>query len=693
MLLLIFLGLGIAAPVAAQKPAVRVACIGNSVTYGWGLQDRGRNSYPAVLQQRLGSGYQVENFGHSGATLLRKGHNPYYKTAAFQAALRFRPQIAVIHLGLNDTDPRNFPLYRDDFIPDYNWLIDTLQKTNPGIKIYICKMTPIFTGHPRFLSSTQNWYEALQQDIEQVARTRQLPLIDFHEALHNRPDLFTDAATLHPNRSGAAELARIVYQYLSGNFGGLQLPPVYTSNMVLQRDQPIRIQGLADAGSRIRIRWKEKTYQAQAGYNGKWQTELPAAAADRKGRRMEISDGSRRIRIDNILIGDVWLCAGQSNMYYPLSQSLGADSLIRHSDPGRPLRLFNYDVYAQTDNKAWSPEALIKANELDFFSGSWHTDGPAAAAAFSAVGYVFGQQLQSRLGVPVGLIEVAVGGSPLISWLSREALEKDPLFAPAFKNWRQSDYLMGWCRQRADENLKNTKQPYQRHSYEPAFNFEAAIEKLVPFPLKGIIWYQGESDAENAELYEKLFPLMVRDYRRQWHSELPFYYVQLSSIQRPGWNYFRDLQRRLLEKIPHSGMAVTSDLGDPVDVHYKDKIPVGSRLARLALHFSYHLNIVPSGPLFQRAGLAGDQINIAFKYSKGLRTSDGQALRGFEIQTARGEFLKVPAFIHQDRVYLQIPADLAVIKIAYGWQPFTRANLVNQEGLPASSFIYSIQHP
>lgn len=145
------------------QQVIKVACVGNSVTAGWGLQNPGQESYPAQLQHLLGNGYAVKNFGHSGATLLKKGHNPYYRTAAFQQLLSFRPQIAIIHLGLNDTDPRNYPNYRDDFIPDYNWLIDTLKKQNPQIKIFICRLTPIFTGHSRFLSSTNEWYNDLQK--------------------------------------------------------------------------------------------------------------------------------------------------------------------------------------------------------------------------------------------------------------------------------------------------------------------------------------------------------------------------------------------------------------------------------------------------------------------------------------------------------------------------------------------------
>ncbi len=674
-----------------QNKQIRVACIGNSVTWGWGLKDPANNSYPSLLGKKMGAGFEVKNFGHSGATLLKKGHNPYYKTKVFRDMLQFAPDIAIIHLGLNDTDPRNFPHYRDEFIPDYNWLLDTIRKTNPQIKIYVCKLTPIFTGHSRFLSSTLTWYNDLQQRIETVARQNTLPVIDLNEALHNRPDLFPDPATLHPNEEGVAIIAHTVYQHLTGNFGGLWLPPVFADNMVLQRRQPLKIWGRANAGSSVTVKFMQFSQTVRADYNGKWQLNLPSSEAVAEPQVLEISNGSNKRILRNILIGDVWLCSGQSNMYFPLSQSAGGDSLIRKADPDQPLRLLKYRPFAETDNREWSQQALKRANELDFFSGNWQLNSKEAAAGFSAVGYIFGARILKEEKVPVGLIEISVGGSPLISWVSRHTLESNPLFTPAFKNWRQSDYIMQWCRDRADLNLKNAASPSQRHSYEPSYNFEAALEKLIPFSLTGVAWYQGESDAENAELFQQLFPLFVKDWRQQWGKELPFYYVQLSSIERPSWNYFRDVQRRLLETVPRSGMAVTSDLGDPSDVHYKNKIPVGERLARLALHHTYRKNILPSGPLFLSATRSGNTIQVNFRYSKGLQTSGDQPLTGFEIETQKGEFIPAKATIKNNRVIVELPPGVSAYKIAYAWRPYTRANLVNKDQLPASTFIASVK--
>lgn len=673
-----------------QNP-IKIACIGNSVTYGYGLADPAIQSYPALLQKKMGNSYLVKNFGHSGATLLRKGHNPYYKTKAFADALNFKADIAVLHLGLNDTDPRNFPNYRDDFIPDYNWLIDTLKKSNPEMKIYVCQLTPIFTGHSRFLSSTFTWYHELQQSISRAAAVNKTPVINFYSALHNRPDLFTDVPTLHPNEAGAAKIAEVVYQHIIGNFGGLQIPNVFNNNMVLQRDKPITIWGKANAGTLVSVSFTNITKKMLVDAEGNWVVRFPAMKANTIPQKMVIINNGRQIIFSNILVGDVWLASGQSNMYFSLAQTKSGDSLAGIATKQKNIRLLKYRPYAETDNTAWDSAALKKANDLDFFSGIWKMNEMSAAKEFSGVAYAFAAKIQKEINVPVGIIEIAVGGSPQISWVSRLALESDPLFEPAFKNWRSSDYIMQWCRERANTNLKSASFSFQRHTYEPSYNFEAGIEKIVPFTIKGIIWYQGESDAENAELYKKLFPVFVKDWRNQWKENLPFYFVQLSSIERPSWNYFRDIQRQLLNEIPNSGMAVTTDLGDRTDVHYKDKIPVGNRLAILALKNTYHRKIVSEGPLLDTILINKNTAVISFTNADGLKAANGTALDGFEIIDNKGLFHRSAAIIQNNKILLRLPENIVVKKIVYGWEPFTRANLVNAAQLPASTFLYELK--
>lgn len=671
----------------ARTPKIKIACIGNSVTFGYTLPDPATESYPALLQERLGDHYEVRNFGHSGATLLKRGHNPYYKTKEFLKAVGFRPDIAIIELGLNDTDPRNWPNYRDDFMPDYNWLLDTLRSGNPKMKIFICTMTPIFTGHPRFMSSTQFWYKEIQQLIPKIAKNNQASLIDLYQPFHDRPDLITDDWTLHPNVMGAVKLCDIIYQYITGDFGGLKVADIFTDNMVLQRGKPVTIWGTADAGTMVTIAFDDKTRELVVPSNGKWLASFPPLKASSIPRKIKVENEGHEVVFKNILIGDVWLCSGQSNMYFPLSQAMGGEDAARKADPAANLRLFKYVPFAETDNHPWDSIEMAKANALDFYHGQWKLNNMATANGFSAIGYWFGKKIQQEEGIPVGLIELAVGGSPQISWMSRSALEHDALLEPALLNWRHSDYIMSWCRERADENLKYASSSFQRHPYDPSFNFEAGISKLIRFPIKGVVWYQGESDADNAELYRMGFPVFVKDWRSHWGYDFPFYYVQLSSIGRPSWNYFRDAQRRLLGVVPNSGMAVSSDLGDSVNVHYTDKRPVGLRLAHLALHDAYGKeNIVPNGPLPEFAVYDGNKIEISFSQSDGLVASDGKVLRGFKIQNDMDYLHEVKATIHNDKVYIDVPNGEKVQQVMYAWDPFTRANLVNGAGLPASTF-------
>lgn len=679
------------ATLAAQSHKIKVACIGNSVTYGYTLSDPSTQSYPALLQQRLGSGYEVRNFGHSGATLLRKGHRPYDKTPEFREALNLHADIAIIDLGLNDTDPRDWPAYRDDFMRDYRWLIDTLRASNPRMKVYICTLTPVFTGHPRFMSSTLSWYTEVQKLIPVIARQNGATLVDLYGPLHDRPDLFTDPPTLHPNRKGAAKLSDIVYCYLTGDYGGLQLADIFSDNMVLQRGRPVCFWGTANAGTMVKVRFNKQTRSAVTAASGKWKVTFPSMKGGHKTWTAVISDKGKTMTLRNMLVGDVWLCAGQSNMYFPLAQSTGGH--VAASRAGRKdLRLFRYVPYAETTAAPWDSAALAKADDLDFFSGTWKRDDSLSASAFSAVGYYFGRRILEKEDVPVGLIELATGGSPLISWLDRRTLETHPLFEPALHDWLHSDYIMGWCRRRAAVNLKDATSPYQRHPYDPCFNFEAGIAKITAFPIKGVIWYQGASDADNPELFSRLFPVFVKDWRRSWGYDFPFYYVQLSSLDRPSWNHFRDAQRRLLKVIrAPAGMAVTIDLGDSTNVHYPDKKPVGLRLADLALNRTYHeKQIVATGPAVEEAKKRGDSIVVSFGSAAGLTTSDSRPLRGFELIDEEGDFLPVHAVIRGNQVRMAVPSGKVISRVVYGWKPFTRANLVNGAKRPAPTFMMKL---
>ena len=238
--------------VVLMLPAkVKVACVGNSITYGYGTANPLTDSYPAQLQGLLGEDYEVGNFGLSGATLLTRGHKPYVHTEAFRRALAFGADIVVIHFGINDTDSRDWPHFRDDFIPDYMALIDSFRVANPSCRIFVSLLSPLGVHHPCFESGTRDWQWDIQEAIAQVARNKDVELIDFHSLLYAYPQIIRD--NVHPNREGLGMMAAYVKSVITGDFGGLRLPSIYGSQMVLPHGRSFTMQGTANAGSHVLI--------------------------------------------------------------------------------------------------------------------------------------------------------------------------------------------------------------------------------------------------------------------------------------------------------------------------------------------------------------------------------------------------------------------------------------------------------
>lgn len=687
LLLVLFCLTTLQLPAAAKRKKgaaqpVRVACVGNSITYGTGIADREHFSYPVQLQQMLGNGYVVGNFGKPGATLLYKGHRPYVEQTEFKEALRFKGDIAVIHLGINDTDPRNWPNYRDEFVKDYLSIMDSLRAANPKVRFILARMTPIADRHPRFQSGTKQWHDEIQTSIETVARVSGAELIDFHEPLYPYPNLLPDA--IHPNPEGAGILAKTVYGGITGNYGGLSMSSLYADYMVLQHDVPLDIHGTANTGEKITVEIDGQKVSTTADNQGKWSIVLsPMQAAE--DLTLTITAGKQRKVFSHVAVGEVWLCSGQSNMAFMLCQAeSGKQDIAVADDP--QLRLFDMKGRWETYDVAWPASCLDSLNHLQYFrETTWQPSTPSSASRFSAVGYYYGRMLRQKLGVPVGLICNAVGGAPTEAWVDRNSLETS--FPNILSNWLQNDFIQDWVRGRAAKNLTNDQTKLGRHPYEPCYLYESGILPLQRYPIKGVIWYQGESNAHNKDAHAKLFNLLVDGWRQNWNNpDMPFYFVQLSSLNRPSWPWFRDSQLRLMKEISNTGMAVSSDCGDSLDVHPRHKQPVGERLARWALAKTYGQDITPSGPVFSSVTRQADALIVSFLYADGLQTSDGKAPSCFEIAEEDGLFQPATATIEGNTVRLTSPTIKHPRYVRYAWQPFTRANLVNADHLPASTF-------
>lgn len=384
---------------------------------------------------------------------------------------------------------------------------------------------------------------------------------------------------------------------------------------------------------------------------------------------------------EDVAAGDVWVCSGQSNMFFRVFE--GVDIGETPADPD--LRLYNMKPRLYVNNERWPDEGIAATQALVFYHPtSWQACDGENMRDFSAVGYHFGKMLRDSLDVPVGLICNAIGGSPAEAWIDRTALEAG--YPEILDDWFDNGLLNQWCREMGMVNLGYPETGATRHPFEPCYLFESAIAPMGDFPVKGVIWYQGESNDYDIPMHERLFCLLVDSWRDNWNNpDMPFHFVQLSSLDRPSWPAFRDSQRKLAEMIPHCEMAVSSDLGDSLDIHPRQKRPVGERLARLALHHDYGTDIVPCGPVLKEAVWNGEETVLSFDFADGLKTSDAQDIRCFEMASEEENFVPAEAVIRDGKVVLT--SEIRSPRyVRYAWQPFTRANLVNGDDLPASTF-------
>jgi sialate O-acetylesterase len=482
----------------------------------------------------------------------------------------------------------------------------------------------------------------------------------------------------------------------------VRLPIAFGDHMVLQQGRPLPVWGSAEPGERVRVRFGDAQATAVTGSDGRWQVVLPPQAVSASGRPL-VAEGRTTVTLDDVVVGEVWLCAGQSNMLFPLAKAAGAADVIAASaDP--LLRLLPISAAAGGDPPAYSAAEIATLRPGAFTSGTWAPSSPAAARGFSAVGFFFARRLRAELGVPVGVIQFAVGGSPTEAWIDRGALAACPATARLTGgNWLDSPLFGDWCRGRAVANLSRAVAAGEpvpgddhgpNHPFKPGFLWTAGIEPLAPVAIAGVCWYQGESNAETAELvtlHDELFPVLVRAWRRAWgRDDLPFAVVQLPGMGRPHWPAFRDGQRRLQASLPHTGLAVTIDLGAKGDVHPRDKRPVGERLAGWALAEVYARGDAGgSSPLpVSAVRLPDGRVRIVFAHAgAGLQTSDGGPPRHVEAAGVDGAFHPAEAAVAGDALVLAAAAD-PIRRVRYAWQPWPDppVNLLGAGGLPVTPF-------
>ena len=481
----------------------------------------------------------------------------------------------------------------------------------------------------------------------------------------------------------------------------LKLAYVFTDNMVIQRNMPIHIFGKGIPNKTVHVLFHNSTKSVRVKPDSLWNVLFEKQAATSLPQNLIIKCSDEKIEIKNILIGDVWICSGQSNMEFAMSREMHFKDEMKNSN--QPLiRLFNSSFAGKyIYGVAYTDSISKRLNTNDFYSGKWETCDSNTIKPMSAVAYYFAKEIVEKEKIPIGLINLSIGGAPIETFISKEAMLNCKNFSSKIKgNWLENNSLPEWIRQRGKENLINNKNGFGdelglNHAYKPGFAFECGIKPILSFPIKGVIWYQGESNSLELTMvkeYKELFKLMIEDYRKEFNElNMPFYYVQLSSIDTAKyksqyWPIFRNEQRLLLNELDNVGMAVCSDIGFKNDVHPTDKKDVGERLAKWALYNTYHQKIIPSGPLPLKAVFQNNKIIVSFQYAaKQLQTADNKPVRGFSLD-GRND---VAAEIVGDEIIIN--TDKKPLFIYYAWKPFTDADLVNAEMLPASTFKIKVQ--
>ena len=477
----------------------------------------------------------------------------------------------------------------------------------------------------------------------------------------------------------------------------LSMPPLFSDNMVLQREVPINIWGKAKPGQKVSVKLATAEAESIAAMDGTWKVTMPPQKVG-KPLDLVVASGKNKLEFSNILIGEVWVCSGQSNMRWYLQQSTKGKEAIANADLPE-LRLFNMNSDIHPGSGAFNQDQLDRLKNKEYYqTEGWKVSSAESAENFSAVAYYFGKKLLDSLKVPIGLIHNAIGGSTTDSWIDETILKKEAdLRFLVDGSWPDVKGINPWVRSRSKENLLSWVAEHpellKNHPFAPGYLFQTGIKPLLSFSMRGVIWYQGESNATHPELHNKLFPLMIKNWRNAWkQGDFPFLFVQLPNIaNRNRWPEFRDGQQKMTT-IPNTGMAVIIDSGTPENVHPTNKTVVGNRLALLALDDVYGFDLESRGPSYTDHEIEGDLLTIHFSNALGLKTNNGQPPMGFVIQgyDANGQneaIIKAELVkIVENAIHVVLPDSISPTKIKYAWAPNPEVNLYNEAGLPMVPF-------
>ena len=477
----------------------------------------------------------------------------------------------------------------------------------------------------------------------------------------------------------------------------IKLPAIFSDKMVLQQQAKVAFWGWAEPGEEISIRdsWSSKTTKTVTSKSGYWKTDLQTPKAG--GPYTIIVTGRNTIELKDVLIGEVWVCSGQSNMVFSLKSDADAKTEIPKADYPT-IRYFSVE-------RQYGPEPFA-----DCPGSTWKPTTPGVAPSFSAVAYYFAKKIHEQIKVPVGIIYAAWGGTPAEAWTPGDVLKNDPTLSAYFDRWKNIQEKVGTDSTKYFSDLNNwrkdstsSKKPGEPQTYyyfkrpwrEPGVLFNGMINPVIPYGIRGILWYQGESNVSYANEYFQLFSGMIKSWREKWNrpTDIPFYFVQIAPY---GYNnldaaaQLREAQSQVAKQIPNTGMAVTVDVGNIKDIHFTQKKKVGERLALIAMVRDYGLDrIVYEGPSCKKASVKNKEVVLDF--GNASLSVDGTELNGFEIGYRSGGsdsllFVKAKAKVQGNNVIVWSDAVAQPLEVRYAWLLAGEANLMNKEGLPAPPF-------
>jgi sialate O-acetylesterase len=467
----------------------------------------------------------------------------------------------------------------------------------------------------------------------------------------------------------------------------VRLPNVFSDHMVLQQQQENKVWGRASANELVTVTIADQKHSTTADANGDWQVKLRPLTA---GGPHELTvSASNTIEIADVLVGEVWICSGQSNMQWNVQQSIDPD-LEKLTAKFPNIRMINF------------PQVGSQEPIWEHPKSKWQVCSPESVSSFSAVGYSFARQLHLALDVPIGMINNAWGGSACEAWISRNTLQSAGAYDELLAHWdslaREADELSANDNSQSDEVKKKRSglQGRLQGNHRPGNIYNGVLKSHLGYGIRGAIWYQGESNASRAYQYRDLFPLMISSWRQEWgQGDFPFYWVQLADFKpesadpmESDWAELREAQTMTQDRLPKTGQAVIIDIGEGKDIHPQNKSDVGKRLARLALANDYSVDVAAQSPRFQSMEKQGNKIVLTFSHaSGGWRPFDVSEPVGFAIAGEDKKFVWATANVLSDHrievFHSQIPNPQAV---RYGWADNPKCNMYSRAGLPLTPF-------